>query len=165
MPRTRLSKRAFWRMIHADNRPHYLETQRHAVYRWGTTLLDAAPRKRLTQAEMRDAVIQIWRAYRDDEPPVCLFDRRLTPWPRAGSTFIAMPKWRYAIILVHELAHALIGRFDTRRGPAPMSHGPLFMAVTIELYRRWLGMDRTALRKCAHLMGITVGRTPTWMRT
>jgi hypothetical protein len=132
--------------------------QRSRVYDWEGRVVVPYDRSHLAIAAAQPMVDAIWTEMGLLYPP------RVEPLPAVARRRLAdanrltirlpalVPSW----CLLHELAHAMTSDHDGRSD----GHGPLFMAVYVQLLSRYMRLDAGPLRASAAARGIRVALEP-----
>lgn len=111
------------------------DSQRSAVYRWGSALAEKYPRlhRELTLAECEELVFRVWDDYRTGTEPPEVLDGRGRRRACATRWRIKLPRWaRRPDVVLHEVSHAL--------GPGGPGHGRAFARLLLELLNRYEGV-------------------------
>jgi hypothetical protein len=134
------------------------DTQRSRVYDWENRVVVPHDRSRVPIAAAQAMVDAIWTEMGLLYPP------RVEPLPSVARRRLAdadrltirlqalVPSW----CLLHELAHAMTSDHDGRSD----GHGPLFMAIYVQLLCRYMRLDEADLRTSAAASGIRVALQP-----
>lgn len=130
--------------------------QRSRVYRWEQEHVLPLADRRLSLAQCRELVARVYAAAERpdgaaDWAPPQVADGRGRRHACGSRQVIKLPRWsRTTAIVLHECAHGL----------AADMHGPVFVAVYIELLVHFAGLDADQLRRTAASAGVEVGRAP-----
>ena len=131
--------------------------QRSRVYEWENRIVVPRDASQVPMAAAQAMVDAIWsemglRYSPRVEPLPAVARRRLADANRLTIRLPAqVPSW----CLLHELAHAMTSDHDGRSD----GHGPLFMAIYVQLLCRYMRFEEAWLRASATADGILVAAT------
>lgn len=142
--------------LHGYKRIRPRDSQRSKVYRWERNLPgwdDPA----LTFCECGGLIHRLWPLYVPRLPPPRVTDGRGRRTACGGRRAIKLPVFaRTRIIVLHELAHAIVDQYTYTRRNLPPFHGGLFMRVFIDLLVRFSKIDRALCHVTAEIVKLDI---------
>ena len=132
------------------------DRQRKAVYDWELSIIGPMPTMllgeigQLTIEQCQQIVDTVWADYGLTDPPIVKAARKGAMRATGMRAKIVLPGWtRTAFIVLHEVTHSLQEVEEIwPDGKADQAwHGPTFATLALDLYSRYLGMDRDGAKK------------------
>lgn len=133
--------------------------QSQPCYHWTFDLFPLAEQPRISLDEAQMLVQHVWFFYRGADPAPMVRDVPDRESASGSRWVIRLPRWGLCrAVVLHEVAHAL-GLTDTGEliHEGYEGHGPLYMALVIDLYAMFMGVSRERMIERAVHFGVQVG--------